>query len=358
MFSQAKQFIEQMYHELGKSHESCQKRLEEIKHEIHSTGTYHHTTEELTYGAKMAWRHSNRCIGRLFWERLIVNDARHIKDEEAFIDSIHHHLSYATNNGRIRPFITIYAQSEDDGPKIYNNQLIRYAGYPHAGDPSERQVTQLAEHLGWRGQGTHFDVLPLIYKLPNQPMKFHEYPKSLVKEVPISHSRFPKVKELGFKWYAVPIISSMDLRIGGITYPTVPFNGWYMVNEIAVRNFTDTYRYDLLPQFAEAMGFEDLKNNTFNRDRVLVEINDAVYQSFKSEGVSIVDHLTASKQFEQFEKNEKDHGRTVTGKWSWLAPPLSPSLTSNYHHGYDNTVREPNFFYKNKKSESSGCPFH
>ena len=27
------------------------------------------------------------------------------------------------------------------------------------------------------------------------------------------------------------------LKIGGITYPTAPFNGWYMVTEIAVRNF-------------------------------------------------------------------------------------------------------------------------
>ena len=34
-------------------------------------------------------------------------------------------------------------------------------------------------------------------------------------------------------------------KIGGITYPTAPFNGWYMVTEIAVRNFTDTYRYNL-----------------------------------------------------------------------------------------------------------------
>ncbi|REI01624.1 nitric oxide synthase oxygenase, partial [Staphylococcus felis] len=43
-------------------------------------------------------------------------------------------------------------------------------------------------------------------------------------------------------------------------------------------------------------------------------------------------------------------------KWSWLAPPLSPSLTPNYHHGYDNTIREPNFFYK--EQSHSGCPFH
>ncbi len=31
------------------------------------------------------------------------------------------------------------------------------------------------------------------------------------------------------------------LGIGGIVYPTAPFNGWYMVTEIGVRNFIDDY---------------------------------------------------------------------------------------------------------------------
>jgi nitric oxide synthase oxygenase domain/subunit len=48
---------------------------------------------------------------------------------------------------------------------------------------------------------------------------------------------------LHLKWYGVPIISNMDLKIGGITYPTAPFNGWYMVTEIAGKitncNFSD-----------------------------------------------------------------------------------------------------------------------
>ncbi|PAJ35014.1 hypothetical protein APW31_09420 [Staphylococcus aureus] len=56
--------------------------------------------------------------------------------------------------------------------------------------------------------------------------------------------------------------------------------------------------------------------------------------------------------------NEAQQGRQVTGKWSWLAPPLSPTLTSNYHHGYDNTVKDPNFFYKKKESNANQCPFH
>ena len=148
----------------------------------------------------------------------------------------------------------------------------------------------------------------------------------------------------------------MDLKIGGITYPTVPFNGWYMVTEIGVRNFTDSYRYNLLEQVAHAFELGDLKNTNFNKDRALVELNYAVYHSFRAHGVSMVDHLTAAKQFETFERNEHKRERDVTGKWSWLAPPLSPTLTRNYHHGYSNEMRDPNFHYK-KKSHSD-CPIH
>ncbi|NBK47582.1 nitric oxide synthase [Staphylococcus delphini] len=356
MLKEAQAFIKQMYDELNLPTTERDARLAEIEQAIQTTGTYRHTIDELTYGARVAWRHSNRCIGRLFWESLKVIDARDIKEESPFLESIESHIKTATNDGRIKPCITIYAQSDEEGPQIWNNQLIRYAGYDDKGDPSEKSITKLAQHLGWTGAHTDFDVLPLIYQLPNQPVKYFDYPSNWIMEVPITHDQFPKVSALNLKWYAVPIISNMDLKIGGITYPTAPFNGWYMVTEIAVRNFTDTYRYNLLETFATAMGYTDLRNATFNKDRVLVEINDAVLQSFKKAGVSMVDHLTASKQFEKFEAAEARKGRTVTGKWSWLAPPLSPTLTTNYHHGFSNETREPNFFYK--KNTSTGCPFH
>lgn len=358
LIEKATEFIHTMYRELGYDETTIKQRLDDIQDQINQTGTYRHTSEELTYGARMAWRNSNRCIGRLFWETLIVQDARDVKDNDGFIDAIHKHLAEATNNGKIQSYITIFAPEDDNPPIIYNNQLIRYAGYENAGDPAERTITQLAQHMGWEGKGTDFDVLPLIYQLPGeQHPRMHELPESLVFEVPIEHRSYPKLKDLGLKWYAVPIISNMDLKIGGITYPTIPFNGWYMVNEIAVRNFTDTYRYNLLEKVAEAFEFDTLKNTSFNKDRVMVELNDAVYHSFKKAGASIVDHLTAAKQFEHFERNEAQANREVTGKWSWLVPSLSPTLVSNYHHGYKNVMKEPNFFYK-KKAESTGCPFH
>lgn len=357
LLNEAQTFIQTMYTECQYSQSTIDERLKEIESEIAQTGTYTHTNEELVYGAKMAWRNSNRCIGRLFWNSLNVVDARDVDSEETFLEAITNHINNATNQGRIKPYITIF--DAHNPPKIYNNQLIRYAGYKDAGDPSEQKVTRLAQYLGWQGKGGHFDVLPLIYQVPGQPITYYEFPSSMIKEVTITHSGYPKLQQLGLKWYAVPIISNMDLKIGGIVYPTAPFNGWYMVTEIGVRNFIDHYRYDLLEKVAEAFEFDTLKNNSFNKDRALIELNYAVYHSFKEQGVTIVDHLTAAKQFEMFESNEAKQERQVTGKWSWLAPPLSPTLTANYHHGYDNSIHDPNFYYKKSTgSQPKKCPFH
>ena len=49
--------------------------------------------------------------------------------------------------------------------------------------------------------------------MPNEALKFHEYPKHLIKEVPIFHDQYPKLAHLNLKWYAVPIISNMDLKL-------------------------------------------------------------------------------------------------------------------------------------------------
>ena len=64
-------------------------------------GFYQHTAEELEYGAKLAWRNSNRCIGRLSWQSLHVIDKRDIETEEEMIAALFEHINYATNEGRI-----------------------------------------------------------------------------------------------------------------------------------------------------------------------------------------------------------------------------------------------------------------
>lgn len=351
----AERFIQTSYNELQKTADETESRLQQIRKSIAEQGFYEHTPEELQYGAKMAWRNSNRCIGRLFWESLQVFDARKIETEEEMAQALLRHIEYATNGGKIRPTITIFAPSTPDRPqlRIFNHQLIRYAGYETEygvlGDPASIELTRLCERLGWRGEGTHFDILPLVVQAGERTPQFFEIPKELVVEVPITHPDYPGFAEMNAKWYGVPIVSDMRLEIGGVDYLAAPFNGWYMGTEIGARNLADRERYNMLPKVAEIMGLDTSREITLWKDKALVELNVAVLHSFKEHGVSIVDHHTASQQFLRFEEREKKSGREITGDWTWLIPPISPAATHIFHSSYQDRMETPNFFYQDKR---------
>ncbi|PFD47520.1 nitric oxide synthase [Bacillus cereus] len=350
LIEEASNFIRICYKELNKE-QLIEERMEEILIEIEKTGTYEHTFEELVHGSRMAWRNSNRCIGRLFWNKMHILDAREVNDEEGVYNALIHHIKYATNDGKVKPTITIFKQyqGEENNIRIYNHQLIRYAGYKTEmgviGDSHSAAFTDLCQELGWQGEGTHFDVLPLVFSIDGKEPVYKEIPKKEVKEVPIEHPEYP-ISTLEVKWYGVPMISDMRLEIGGISYTAAPFNGWYMGTEIGARNLADHDRYNLLPAVAEMMNLDTSRNSTLWKDKALIELNIAVLHSFKKQGVSIVDHHTAAQQFQQFEKQEAACGRVVTGNWVWLIPPLSPATTHIYHKPYPNDVLTPNFFHK------------
>jgi len=315
--------------------------------EIMKDQEYIPTTDELTFGAKVAWRNSNRCIGRLFWNSLQVFDQRDLNTEEDIFEALLHHIKYATNGGKIRPTITIF---KPNSVRIWNYQLIRYAGYESEqgiiGDPDSIEITKICEQLGWKSDRTPFDVLPLIIQIENrQPMLF-EIPKEYVLEVPIQHPQYEGISRLNLKWYAAPIVSNMKLSIGGIEYHAAPFNGWYMGTEIGARNLADVNRYNLLQTVAEVMELDTKSNITLWKDRALVELNVAVLSSFKEKGVSIVDHHTATQQFKIFEQQEQETNRQVTGNWSWLIPPVSPATTHIFHKPIENLIKKPNYFYQ------------
>ncbi|MCQ6561487.1 nitric oxide synthase oxygenase [Paenibacillus mendelii] len=351
---ESESFIRACFRELGKTRLETDKRIREVSDSIAETGTYTHTFEELEHGAKMAWRNSNRCIGRLFWETMRVLDARGAQTEEEMAEALFRHIEYATNKGKIRPAITVFPPAADsatgDGPRIWNYQLIRYAGYetPEGiiGDPASVKLTQICQFMGWSGAGTAFDVLPLVLQLGGSKPKLFPIPERLILEVPLVHPDYEQFTELQLKWYAVPLVSNMRLEIGGLHYTAAPFNGWYMGTEIGARNLADEFRYDMLPRVAEIMGLDTSKEASLWRDRALVETNVAVLHSYKQEGVTIVDHHTASKQFARFTDKERQAGRAVTGNWSWLIPPVSPATTPIFHTHYDNLTVNPNYYYQ------------
>ncbi|MGX9929901.1 nitric oxide synthase oxygenase [Virgibacillus salarius] len=356
LWEEAEAYLTQYHQELETAFTDFKNRCEAVKREIDVYGTYQHTYDELMYGAKLAWRNSNRCIGRLFWERMDVIDARKATTNEEVFAYLIDHIKKATNGGKVKPMITIFQpeviQSGASPVKIWNHQLLRYAGYETdegiVGDPASIEFTKVCQKLGWEGKGTHFDLLPLVVQVNDQPPKWQEIPDDVVIEVPIQHPTIDIFAGREVKWYAVPIISDMRLEIGGLSYVASPFNGWYMGTEIGARNFADEDRYNFLPLVASQLGLNTKHLSTLWKDRALVELNAAVLASYKKAGVSIVDHHTAAKQFEIFEKQEAKHRRSVTGKWAWLIPPLSPATTHIFHKPYDNTTKKPNYFYQDR----------
>jgi nitric-oxide synthase len=324
--------------------EPLEARLRQIRAEIDDTGTYRHTVDELAFGARVAWRNAARCIGRLYWRALRVRDRRHTSGAASIAGECVAHLREATRGGRIRPTITVFAPDTPDspGPRIHNEQLIRYAGYrledgSVLGDPRYAGFTEMARLLGWRPpeRKGSFDVLPLVIEeIPGEPRLF-TLPPDAVLEVPLTHPDHRWFAGLGLRWHAVPAISDMPLDIGGVRYPAAPFNGWYMGTEIGARNLADPDRYDLLPVVAGLMGLSTESERTLWRDRALVELTLAVQHSFDAAGVTMADHHTESHRFLTHVDRENRAGRRCPADWTWIVPPVSGGQTAVFRRYYD-----------------------
>jgi nitric-oxide synthase len=300
----------------------------------------------------VAWRNSSRCIGRLYWRSLQLRDRRHIGAAGDVAAEAIRHLREATNGGRIRPLITVFAPDLPGapGPRILNAQLIRYAGYEAAdgtvtGDPLNTGITRLARDLGWTGchPPGRFDVLPLIVGDGSGRRALVRLPADAVLEVPLRHPEFGWFAGLGLRWHAVPVISDMYLEAGGIRYPAAPFNGWYMCTEIGSRNLGDVARYNQLPAVARGMGMSTVSNQTLWKDKALTELNVAVLSSFRGSRVTITDHHTESVRFLMHLAREENAGRICPADWTWIVPPAAASATPVFHRYYDDVHQTPNF---------------
>lgn len=309
--------------ETGKGPDYLTARAEEMVQEQANSGLYHHTTDELVFGARVAWRNSARCIGRLVWESLVVRDCRQINTAEDVYQECLQHLRLSTNGGCIIPMITIFPAN---GPRIDNSQLLRYAD-----DPSEAERVQRFQEQGWRFRGERFELMPLSIHWPGQRSILRKIPPEVVLEVKLSHPEQPRFRELGLKWHALPALSNLSLEIGALQYDCCPFSGWYLATEIGARNLSDRARYNLLAEVADIFGLDRSHDQSLWRDRALVELNRAVLHSFAEAGVSLVDHHTASRQFLRHCQLEKAKGRQVSAEWSWIVPPMSGSLTEVFH---------------------------
>jgi nitric-oxide synthase len=351
---EARAFLDNFHDATGASRSQRQARWSEVRRQIGRNGSYIHTPEELAYGARLAWRNTGRCIGRLYWESLDVIDCRHITDLGAMQAQLLRHLDDAFGDGRIRSVISIFAPATSSTLPawIESPQIAQYACHQLAngtllGDRQNVEATRIALSMGWKppAKPGRFDLLPYLMRDAADRRHLFSLPEGAVHEVAIRHPQNDALSALGLKWYAVPLVSNMILTIGGIDYPCAPFNGFYMGTEIASRNFADARRYDLLPDVATALGLPtETTGPELWRDTALTELNRAVLHSFKAAGVTMVDHHTASDQFMTFHAREQAQGRRVAADWRWIVPPQASSACEVFHLKMRNFHPVPNFY--------------
>src|SRR6266700_3092415 len=121
LLADAEAFIRQ-FHAEDAAVGPAEARVAAVCEEIAETGGYEHTAAELGYGARVAWRNSSRCIGRLYWRSLRVRDRRTVEGAEEVVAECCEHLAEATCGGKIRPTITVFAPDlpGKPGPCIWN----------------------------------------------------------------------------------------------------------------------------------------------------------------------------------------------------------------------------------------------
>jgi nitric-oxide synthase len=371
LLEEARKWLAQFYSEtVGTSADSSKAfsaRWSEVRKQIRDGGLDYLSREELECGAKVAWRNSTRCVGRLAWASLIVRDLRHLNTPNQVFAALVDHIALSTNSGRIVPMVSVFASGSIEKPKvrIWNRQLIGYAGYRQAdgsvlGDPINLAFTQRVETLGWKAPSRgRFNLLPIVIEMEGAVHRF-DLPVDVVLEVPIRHPRYDWFEQLGLKWFALPAVSGMRLEIGGVSFSAAPFSGWYLGTEIGARDLADIDRYNALPEIGRRLGLDTDSNRTLWKDRALIELNEAVLWSFAEAGVAMVDHHTVTKQFLTHEKREKEAGRCVYADWSWIVPPVSGATTPVFHRTFKERTLKPNFLLQpNRWDEGTRrrCPF-
>jgi nitric-oxide synthase len=310
-FAAAEDFL-RMFHDAHPEAGALRRRLDEVRSEIEETGTYRHTPDELCYGARVALRDSGWCTSGLPWRRLKVRDLRGIHKAQAVAAQCFEHLRLATNGGKIQPLVTVFApdRPEAPGPRIWNAQLVGYAGYESMGDARNAAFTESVQALGWRPPSppTAFDHLPLVVSTGAEDPKFFTLPGEVVREVPLTHPDLPWFADLGLRWPAVPVIANMRLRIGGVDYPAAPFNTWFVGTDIGTRSLADESAYAMLRPVALQLGLDTSTDRTLWRDRATLELNRAVLHSFDTARVTITDHYAETQHRLAWLRSRRNRG--------------------------------------------------
>uniref|UniRef100_A0A8B9R6I7 Nitric oxide synthase n=1 Tax=Astyanax mexicanus TaxID=7994 RepID=A0A8B9R6I7_ASTMX len=302
-------------------------RLEEVKKEIETSGTYQLKDTELIYGAKHAWRNAARCVGRIQWSKLQVFDARDCTTAHGMFNYICNHIKYATNKGNLRYALEQFIALDFMDLGAFVLQAASYR------QPPVGSVLQaICIQQGWKAPKGRFDVLPLLLQANGNDPELFEIPDDLVLEVNITHPKFP-VKSSGL---LMSLVGVFFLRVVYRGY----FRRWHTCKE------TEMIFRCLETEVATMMGLDTRKTSSLWKDQALVEINIAVLYSYQVSKVTIVDHHSATESFIKHMENEYRVRGGCPGDWVWIVPPMSGSITPVFHQEMLNYRLTPSFEYQ------------
>lgn len=308
--------------------------------------------KELEWGIRAAWKNSRKCIMRAHYQDLCLVDLRDVTTSKGMVNAIIENIAAAYNEGRIQPTAFIFPPRAVDemGPMFWIPQLVSYAAYELPGgtimgDPVNLQITSDIIKLGWTPPHpkSRWDVLPVVAMAEGDEPAWGTLPPELTKPILIQHPGYgASFEELDLRWCRFPALSKLGFDIGGVQYTGAPFVGWFMDAEIAVRNLTDTFRYNVLPDVIKAIGwqkkkfeFEDLPDHEklLWMSRAQAELNYAVQYSFMKEGVTLTSSLTASESWVAFDDQHlQEKGYRLSSDPYWIAPPQG-SIIPVWHRG-------------------------
>jgi sulfite reductase alpha subunit-like flavoprotein/nitric oxide synthase oxygenase domain/subunit/hemoglobin-like flavoprotein len=354
LIKESTEFYRKLQAEFQWTNAELARRMQQVEQEIGATGTYTQTSKELEMGARLAWRNSAKCIGRISWNTLQVRDCRHVNSPEQIFEEVEEHLKIATAGTNIQSVMTVFqpqGPGEAFGTRFWSSQYVRYAAYQNdesgdiLGDPANLEITEyLLKKKYWTPPipRTAFDVLPLVLKVPGRKRPYvHELPKECVFEVSIEHPTRPELTALGYRWTTIPAISNFKMNLGGVLYQNMPFNGWFMSTEI-VRNLLE--RYDAGPAICNALGI-DMTTEPMWRQLASSELEKAVLHSFQKGGYTIVDPHSVGQQFCTHVRREREQfGRECPAQWSWIGGLTGPT-NPTWHLEMRDFVLKPTYDY-------------
>jgi nitric-oxide synthase len=298
----AEHFV-RMFHDAHPAAGPAGTRLAEVRAAIAETGTYRHTAGELAYGARVALRDSGWSTSGVPWRQLKVRDLRGLRNAAAVAAECVAHLRHATAGGQVRPLVTVFAPDTPTtpGPKVWNDQLVRYAGHRSEeevlGDRRYAEFTDAVCRMGWQppAERGRFDRLPLVVETQHEGPQLFDVPADAAVDVPLHHPDLPWFAELGLRWPSVPVVANMTLTIGGVSYPAAPVNSVHVGTEIGTRGLADEAAYGVAREVADRLGLDTSTERTLWRDRATVECNRAVLHSFDTAGVGVTDHYAEAQ---------------------------------------------------------------